>query len=485
MQKTWLMALGTLGFAACSGGSGNEDLQVVDGAVAGVALVTLPGADAGTAEVTFEDPSGEVLTTTAELPGDIVQLGLKAGGNYTVRATVTNDGDSETFDDVSFQAGPPPSNGPTFLQQSFDPSLACDPDGRYLVSWLGNSTGVAIIDRDGNYRWSVPSASDEEQVNRVRISRDGESLHWMFVDTDRIDDIGQIVTRPLDGGDATQTRALWGHHDFVEHPDQTTIGWLGFDFRDIAAADVVGLPSPWQGSDPLPTASDTIYETTIGTDGTAETTTVINLYDDYFPDHPIVYTTERNFRLGSFLPGYHELTHGNSLALVGDTYLAMLRWVDSVVGVNRTNGEIWTLGGVYNEFTPVDGQTVDDLFLQSHFSDAWQDTDGLHMLVFDNRPRPEPSRLSEYVLDIENRTFDRVWTYQDDSHEAVLGDVRRFGIEGCDNVLVSFSGSGRLVELTRDGQVAWEVATRSGAALSRVQYLPSFDDPAAAVYPAE
>ncbi|MEO0601475.1 MAG: hypothetical protein AAF211_08570, partial [Myxococcota bacterium] len=117
--------------------------------------------------------------------------------------------------------------------------------------------------------------------------------------------------------------------------------------------------------------------------------------------------------------------------------------------------------------------------------EAWQDTDGLHMLVFDNRPEGEPSRLSEYVLDLENRTFERTWGYQASAYEAVLGDVVRFGIEGCDNVLVAFSGRGRLVELTRDGEIVWEIATRAGTGLARVQYLPDFDNPAAAVYPAE
>jgi hypothetical protein len=78
-----------------------------------------------------------------------------------------------------------------------------------------------------------------------------------------------------------------------------------------------------------------------------------------------------------------------------------------------------------------------------------------------------------------------VWQYQANQHEEVLGDVLRFGIEGCDNRLVSFSQRGRLVEMTPEGEIVWEIATRASSALARVQYLPDLDDPATATYPAE
>lgn len=461
-------------------------VTVEDGDVAGVAVVSVRSPDEGTATVTFEDKNtGEILTTTGELPGDLTQLGLSAGSSYTVHVDVTeSDGTVKEGRAIDFQAASPPSSGPTFVQQVYEPDRMCDPEGFLLTSWLGAQTGVAIIDRAGNYRWSVPSVSRQQQINRARISRDGKDIHFMFVDVDRIDtEVSSVVTRPLDGGEATITKVFSGHHDFVEHPDETTIGWLGYDFRDVPAVDVVGLPNPWDGADPLPTAADTILEGRFGDDGTMEPVTIFNFYDDYFPDHPITYTTDTNFAIDDFLPGVHELTHGNSLALVGDTYLTMLRWTDSVVGVSRTTGEYWTLGGVYNEFTPVEGQNLDILFREPHFSDAWEDADGLHMLVFDNRLPDVDSKLAEYVLDVENRTVERVWEYQADAHEAVLGDVQRFHIEGCDNLLVAFSGRGRLVELTRDGDIVWEVRIRVGAGLARVQYLPSFDDPASAIYP--
>jgi hypothetical protein len=49
-------------------------------------------------------------------------------------------------------------------------------------------------------------------------------------------------------------------------------------------------------------------------------------------------------------------------------------------------------------------------------------------------------------------------------------------IEGCDNVLVSWSGQGRLQELTRDGQVVWEVQFALGDITGRAQYLSSLYD---------
>jgi len=469
------------GLVACGNG-----VEILDGAIPGVATVTVRGPDGSTAEAAFTDrTSGEVLTSSVELPSDIVQLGLRAGGSYDVAVSVTDDGKVDERKPLEFQAAAPPSSGPTFVPQVYDEGKVCDPDARFLVSWLGTTTGVAIVDRQGNYRWAVQSASEDEQVNRARISRDGTAVHYLYVDLRRRDDIATVVTQPLDGSPATTTRTLNGHHDFFELPDQTTLAWLGYDFRDVPADEIVDLPEPWEGDDPLATASDTIYEAAVGSDGTVEPRTVVNLYDDYFPEHPILYTTRANFRKGAFLPGVHNLTHSNSLALVGDTYLTMLRWVDALLGIDRDTGEIWTLGGVYNEFDPVEGQSLDDLFREAHFSDAWEDEDGLHILVFDNRPSGEDSRLAEYVIDVDDRTFELVWQYQANQHEEVLGDVLRFGIEGCDNRLVSFSQRGRLVEMTPEGEIVWEIATRASSALARVQYLPDLDDPATATYPAE
>ncbi len=459
--------------------------EVLDGPVPGVATVSIRGQSKGTGEVTFT-AGDEVLVASAARPDDVTIVGLRAGGDYEVEVTVTDDeGNPVGLGPSSYQAAPPPSSGPTFVQRTFDPDRVCDPEGRFLVSWLGSTTGVAIVDRAGNYRWALPSETRRQQINRTRVSRDGTAVHYFYVDQQRTDDLATLVTRPLDGSEPTTTRTLWGHHDFIELPDRETVAWIGYAFEDVGSSDVVGLPEPWGGADPLPSAADVIYETTLGNDGSVQPREVVNLFDDYFPDHPIEYTEPSTFDYGAFLPDWHNLTHGNSLALVDDTYLLMLRWVDSLLGIDRVTGAIWTFGGTYNEFAPVDGQSLDDLFLQAHFSDAWQDTDGLHVLVFDNRPLDVPSKLSEYVLDVENRTFDRVWTYQADDHDRVMGDVLRFNIEGCDNLLVSFSSRGRLVELTRDGDVVWDVATRASSNLARVQYLPSFEDAAAGAYPTE
>ena len=63
----------------------------------------------------------------------------------------------------------------------------------------------------------------------------------------------------------------------------------------------------------------------------------------------------------------------------------------------------------------------------------------------------ELSRLVEYAFD--DAGYQEVWSYESDKFENVLGDVRRIPIDGCDNLLVSWSGQGRISEITRDGEL--------------------------------
>jgi hypothetical protein len=112
------------------------------------------------------------------------------------------------------------------------------------------------------------------------------------------------------------------------------------------------------------------------------------------------------------------------------------------------------------------------------------------MLYFDNRAAKDEdnndlgSRLVEYSFDDDG--YEQVWEYEEPtrSYENLLGDVQRMPIEGCDNVLVSWSGQGKLQEITREGEVVWEVASQTvGGITSRLFFVPDLYDLSGLGYP--
>lgn len=221
-------------------------------------------------------------------------------------------------------------------------------------------------------------------------------------------------------------------------------------------------------------AADAIYEVAEGASETGAETVVWSAFEDY-PQG--VYRLPAEGFAGAFLPDAFELGHGNSLAYVDstNTYYMGWRWLDTLLAVERGGALQWQWGGPFNELTGDDSK----LFYHSHFSDVW---DG-GLLMFDNRTRELNSRLVEYSFD--GSSFEQTWEYMEPEpkFENLLGDVQRIPVEGCDNVLVSWSGQGRISEITRDGQVVWDTgATAIGNVISRVYFLPDLYDMSGAAY---
>ena len=479
MNRIVVVGLGVL--SGCGGGG--ADLEVSDGAVPGVAEVHFTSKKEGIARVYYSVSGGPEQQTPPSASGtehDVTLLGLKAGMTYTVRVEVEGaNGKITSSDEIEFTAGPPSQGMPIFSLEESEPELMCDPGGYFLFGFIGDAaSGVGILDRDSQYVWTVPNEEPGAQVGRPRPGRDGKSILWNYADSERIEDLAAVVRLSMDGKTRTVTRTLNGHHDFVELPDGK-IAWLGYAFDEAHEFELDGMMVT------APVAVDTIHEVEEGTSDAAAASTVFNMFEDY--PHP-VYNTGNNFRESGFLPGYREFSHGNSIAYLehDDSYLIMLRWISALVKVDRATGAfVWQMGGVQNEFDDTDNPGSDEnLFFEPHFSDAWSD----QLFVFNNGPKPTPnnpstSRLMRYTLDEDGRTFTNTWSYDTGDYENILGDVRRMGIEGCDNVLVSFSGQGRIAELTPDGRVAWSTAGSLGYVTTRVYYLPDLYDFTGAGYP--
>jgi hypothetical protein len=458
------------------------------GDVVGTGTVTWTTELEGQAHVEHSPDGGETWFSTPEVAaadGAVSVLGLQVATEHSFKVVVEAD-EPVVSDVVKADVEPPPAGTPPFALSRWVPEESCLDGGYVLFSTLGQGkSGVGIVDRQGKYVWAMANDTPDTLIGRVRPSRDGQSILWNVAHDDRVDDLAQNFRMGLDGSNRVATSTLNGHHDFVELPDQATIAWLGYDFRDLALPDL-------GTTDPDPVAADVIYE---GPEGLADRDAAVeiwNVHDDYpegiFVSGPEMQKCPTVPGAGAgFLPGYCEFSHANSLAYLpeDDAYLVMFRWLDALVKVDRASGEVvWVFGGSLDMF---DGPE-EDRFIHGHFSEAWQAADGLHVLIVDNHDADsgdpqEDSKYTEFVLDEGAKTFERTWLYQSDKFETLLGDIRRMPIEGCDNLLISFSAQGRIAEMTRAGDIVWDIGLPIGNVTARVNFLPDLYDMTGTAYP--
>ncbi len=495
-----LLGIGAAG-CACNGDDGDGDQTDTDGVTQtadcddGVDVQFAAAPAAGAGNVTFTGAAGDawVEHRLADGPedswiaGPVVDgssgtapvWGLRVGSEHVIRVML--EGGERASCAISVQTDPPPAGTPAFTpndEAAWATDKACEgsESGYVLLSYLGDGkSGVGIVDREGKYVWAL--ANDPEQpwgaadtlIGRVRAGRDGASLVWNVAHEKREDDLAEIIRVSMDGSEVTRTRTLNGHHDFVELPDGT-MAWLGYDFRDLTV-DGIG--------ENVPVAADTIYEAPEGATSDTTPTEVFNMFDDY--PYGIYNSGREMAREGYFLPGYHEFSHGNSLAHLpgSDTYLASFRWLDTINKIDRASGMLWQFGGASATVVDLASDFTGDestLFNHPHFSDVWEDATGTHVVMMDNYDLDPPSRLAEYALDESAMTYERTWFHQGDKFETLLGDVTRMPIPGCDNVLVAYSSQGRIVEMTRDGEIVWDMGYGLGNVVARVTFLPTLVD---------
>ncbi|MEQ1505239.1 MAG: hypothetical protein ABMB14_23615 [Myxococcota bacterium] len=468
--------------AALGGCSKIKDVAFVPGQIPGSGSVTFEGGKDGDATVKFGLADGELDQETPPAPaadGKVEVRGLKSGKSYQM-VVVTDKGESEPID---VTIDPPASGVPAFTLNAWQPEKSCMDGGYVLFSYIGaDKSGVAILDRDGNYVWSL-GVDEPAQVGRVRPGRDGQSILYNTADAAKVDDIAQVIRVSYDGTVQSVTETLNGHHDFVERSDGR-IAWLGYEFRD--GIDPAG-DDPDLG--PVCVAADVIYESDEGLSDRAGATEIWNTWTDYpagvytIPPDSMVIQRDNDGNIIKIEPaflkerGCYEFGHGNSLAYRDSDggYLMNWRWLDVTMKIDGASGDLaWEWGGAFAELPGA----ADEAFEHGHFSDVW---DG-GMLMFDNRNRAELSRLVEYAFD--DAGYQEVWSYESDKFENLLGDVRRIPIEGCDNLLVSWSGQGRMSEITRDGELVWDVgATAVGNVTSRVFFVPDLYDMSGVAYP--
>ncbi len=424
----------------------------------GVATLSWTSTEVGTASVEYGQSGSLDRVATSAASGtehEVEVRGLKVGETWSFLPVLTVDG--ERIEGRGLDHDVPSLKDPPAMQRTvWDPELACGEGGYVVLSFLSLLEGrswVAVIDREGDWVWGHRTVFGEWPI-RVRPSKDGRGLVWMILDREREEDIGRIVHMSLDGTEITETRALNAHHDFVELPGGD-IAWLGYQYDEAYPI----------GEESWPVATDAIYRAPRGA-SEGEEQVLFGMLDDYPPG---IWDIGDDMALSYFLRGWREFSHGNSLMYdeSADTFSVMLRWLDALIKVDASSGQVlWQLGGEHNDFSG----PSDELFSHAHMSEMWEGG----LLMFDNADNTgRISGVSEYLLDESGMSFERTWDHRDPAggFEYLLGDAQRMPVEGCDNVLVSWATQFKIQELTRSGDVAWEILAPQGAIVGRVTFV--------------
>ena len=437
----------------------------VDDDVIGVAIASWTASYDGTMYIEYgldalDDRTPERTVVSGEAL-EIPLLGLKGEQTYKARVVLNEDsGEAHSSGTATVDTPSLPDDLPTFEVEVAGAEGRCSGEGFVSVGMMsfspGKSSWALILDRDGDVVWARPET--QATIMRLRPALDGAHMLWSIADVSRSEDNGWLVRESMSTGERSLTRLENHHHDFVQRPDGT-IAWLSYDFAEL----------DYDGDGDLDdVASDLILEDVEGAQSNEDAVAVFNMFDDY--EHG-VWDNGSN-EANAFIPGYYDFSHGNSLMLSedGEHYYIGFRWLDAIIKVERSSGEVlWQLGGDYDEFDLAD----DDRFSHTHMSELW---DG-GALIFDNAD--ETGRVSgavEYAFDEDAKTVEKVWEYRnpDGDFTSILGDAARVDPEGCNDVLIAWSTRGRLQQLDRDYNTTWEIQTNlTGVVTGRVAV---FDD---------
>lgn len=329
-------------------------------------------------------------------------------------------------------------------------------DGYLLGAWIGDpKAGLGIWNGDGALVWGW--SSETELVAAPRISLDGTSVLALITSRDLDnEEAGAIRRFPLDGEPTTDTRALYGHHTFVEEPDRLLYLARRFTTRDAAAFEL--------GSGEITVMSDVLRAATEGSTDGGEV--IWDLLDHQAPYRPCGHFDYAARRYG--IDDVHDWSHSNSLVPDGEGGLYL---------GSRHQDSLWSLaadGSVQWVARPTDPDLVfvDEPPAHAHFSEAGPG----RVLLFDNGNHrvPEATAFRELTIDVPAGTVTTTWELAQPGggFTSWLGDVRTLP-NG--NLLVALTEVGRFLELDRDGTILWEGV--AGGSVGRVRYLPSLDAP--------
>lgn len=368
-------------------------------------------------------------------------VGLKTATVYNLRAMLEVGGDVLRSPVESVETGPEPPWLPEATLHVNDPD---DSFSGYLVTAISAPTPfAAILDEDGDWVWWWAYEEGNGTVMaRATLSMDGRSLLFLPFTPDPDDvDPGPIRVQ-LDGsGEERYEIEGSAHHDFAERSDGT-LAMLQYDRRMVDDEDVYGHRLVERAPDGTQTEIWTMWD-----------------HDEYTPlDPPTV--------MGQW-------GHANALQLdeAAGVYHISLRHYGSIETIDRATGEIvQSIGGDRSDYTLL-GST--DLFAGQHGFEVMDDG----VLVFDNWAGDGTfSRAVEYRLDQGTGEAEQRWAHIADPLLFVptFGDVLSLPQ---DSRMVVWSTSGRIDQVSAEGELVWQLNLSMGAAFGYVEWVEDLPGP--------
>lgn len=292
-------------------------------------------------------------------------------------------------------------------------------EGLLLITVMGESSAVGIIDQLGQWRWHHLGGTDA-LVSDAHL--DGQDVLFNRYDKERIEDIAEVRRVGLDGVEGAAVRTPWGHHVFELLPDGT-LAYPALDVRTWTAED---------GED-YEVVGDRIME--ISPAGVERE--VFTIWDYATPDPS---TDDGFYALG------YDWSHANSLQhdRDRDSYLLSLGHLEEIYEVDRDGAVLaqHVSEGRWSFQHDVNRTSAGTLLMISHDEDA--------------------TSAVEFTEDLEP-----VWSYSGPV-SGFLGQARRLE---SGNTLVNFGGKGLLQEVTPAGEVLWRVETSLGWWFGNVSWI--------------
>ncbi len=421
--------LAVLLLAACTPGAGDSDPHSAIGDL----LVENPHATTMNISWTTAVPTMGVLRYGARGEDELVVSSgaepatehalvlrfLRARTPYDFTVEAWEGDDLLDFEGGSFDTPPVPGELPALhveVDELEEPKLI-------LASIMSGGMAPVIVSQDGHYVWWHLEQSEGTTIAQARLAPDGSAIYYDSYDRGESSspDAAYWIRRvSIDDGEVESHAVHRHHHDFLVH-DDGTIAWIKADSRLHEGTELQG---------------DAIVETRDGDD-----VVIWSSWDSLELD-----LSEDCYELEDGI-----WTHANALDYDPETatYFLSIRQLDTVVAIERDHHRTkWELGGCRSDLaftedsTPFDGQ---------HRAQFLDDS----VLVYDNRPSDEHSRVVEYALDHDARLATEIWSYDAGGAYSTeyLGDTQRLD---SGNTLVIWSSAATIEEVDPDGELLWK-----------------------------
>jgi hypothetical protein len=265
----------------------------------------------------------------------------------------------------------------------------------------GESVPAFILDGDGDVVWWAPAPAS---TSRARMDWEGKNMWMMALNVGG--GMGEVRRVSMDGLETETVPELnEGHHDFTVIP-----GGIVTAIVHQGGCSAIVERSPDGSIDTIVASTDDIYQRNMDCHPNAI---------HYYPEEDVYTVSDRNPNL------FVKITRGGSL--------------------------IWQLGGSNPKGDAFTGDT------QWSVNHGHQVLENGNFLFFNNGSGQGASPIIELQLDEAAWTATRVWEYSGDS-SPTLGDVQELP-NG--NILITYSNSGVIQELTKDKTVVQSWTTTS------------------------